>query len=107
MAWLLLIVAGGLEVVWASLLPATEGFRRLWPTVGFLVAMSASMVLLSTAVRTLPIGTAYAVWVGIGAVGTALVSIVVRGEPTSPANLLALAVLVAGIVAVKLTAAHA
>jgi len=106
-AWLLLVVAGGLEVAWASLLPATEGFRRLWPTLGFAVALVASMVLLSIAVRTLPIGTAYAVWVGIGAVGTALVSILVRGEPTSPANLLALTVLVVGIVAVKLTAVHA
>lgn len=106
MAWLLLIVAGGLEVVWASLLPETQGFRRLWPTIAFAVALAASMVLLAMAVRTLPIGTAYAVWVGIGAVGTVLVGIVVKGESTSPANLLALGVLVAGIVAVKLTGAH-
>ena len=106
MAWLLLIVAGGLEVAWASLLPETEGFRRLWPTLAFGLALTASMVLLAIAVRTLPIGTAYAVWVGIGAVGTVLFGIVVRGESTSPANLLALGVLVAGIVAVKLTAVH-
>lgn len=106
MAWVLLIVAGLFEVVWASLLPQTEGFRRLLPTLGFVVALGMSMALLAAAVRTLPVGTAYAVWVGIGAVGTVLVGVTVRHEATSPANLLALAGLVASIVAVKLTAPH-
>jgi quaternary ammonium compound-resistance protein SugE len=105
-AWLLVIVAGLFEVVWASLLPETEGFRRLWPSVGFVAALAASMALLAAAVRTLPVGTAYAVWVGIGAVGTVAVSVVVRHQATSVANLLALAGLLAAIVAVKLTAPH-
>lgn len=106
MAWILLIVAGLFEVVWASLLAATDGFTRLWPSVGFVVALAVSMLLLAIAVRTLPIGTAYAVWVGIGTVGTVLFGIVVRHQSTSLPNLLALAGLVTAIVAVKLTAPH-
>jgi len=105
MAWLLLVVAGLLEVVWASLLPETGGFRRLWPTVGFATALLASMFLLARATQTIPVGTAYAVWVGIGAVGTVLVGFALRGEAASVARLASLAVLVAGIAAVKLTAA--
>jgi quaternary ammonium compound-resistance protein SugE len=105
-AWILLVVAGLFEVVWASLLPQTEGFRRALPTLGFGVALAVSMVLLAVAVRTLPVGTAYAVWVGIGAVGTFLVSVVIRREPTDLPNVLAMSVLVAAIVAVKLTAPH-
>jgi quaternary ammonium compound-resistance protein SugE len=105
-AWLILIVAGLFEVLWASLLAQTDGFRRPWPTLGFAVALSVSMILLGVAVRTLPIGTAYAVWVGIGAVGTVLVGVTVRNETTSPANLVALACLIAAIAAVKLTAPH-
>jgi quaternary ammonium compound-resistance protein SugE len=105
-AWVLLIVAGLFEVVWASLLAETRGFTRLGPTVGFVLALGVSMVLLSVAVRTLPVGTAYAIWVGIGAIGTVLVGVTIRNEATSPANLLALAGLVAAIVAVKLTAPH-
>lgn len=106
MAWLLLGVAGILEVVWASLLPTTERFSRLVPSVAFVVALVASLILLAMASRTIPLGTAYAIWVGIGAVGTVLVGIVGRGEPTSPANVAALSLLVLSIVAVKLTAAH-
>lgn len=106
MAWILLIVAGLFEVVWASLLPETHGFSRLWPTVGFVAALAVSMVLLAIAVRTLPVGTAYAVWVGVGAVGTVLVGVSIKHEPTSVANLLALAGLVASIMAVKVTAPH-
>jgi quaternary ammonium compound-resistance protein SugE len=105
-AWLLLIVAGLFEVVWASLLAETRGFSRPWPTLGFIVALAVSMLLLATAVRTLPVGTAYAIWVGIGAIGTALVGVTFRDQATSPANLLALAGLVGAIVAVKLTAPH-
>lgn len=104
MAWLLLIVAGLFEVVWASLLAETRGFSRPWPTVGFVVALAVSMFLLAAAVRTLPVGTAYAVWVGIGAIGTALVGVTFRHQATSPSNLVALAALVAAIVAVKVTA---
>ena len=106
MAWLLVIVAGLFEVVWASLLAETRGFTRLWPTLGLVVALAASMVLLAVAVRTLPVGTAYAVWVGIGAIGTALVAVTLRHQATNPANVLALAGLVTAIVAVKLTAPH-
>lgn len=103
MAWLTLVVAGLLEVIWASLLPATKGFSRLWPSVGFLTALTGSMILLSLAVRDLPVGTAYAVWVGIGAVGTSAVSVLVQQETMTLAQIAALAVLVVGIVAVKLT----
>ncbi len=106
MAWLVLVAAGVLEVVWASLLPATDRFTRLVPTVLFVVALVASMGLLAVATRTIPLGTAYAVWVGIGAVGTVAAGIVLRAEPVAPANLAALGLLVLAIVAVKLTSAH-
>lgn len=105
MAWIVLIVAGLFEVAWASLLDATKGFTRLWPTVGFLVTLAISMYLLSVATRTIPVGTGYAVWVGIGAVGAFLVGVFVKGDPTSPAQIVAIAALVASIIAVKLTAA--
>lgn len=104
MAWILLIVAGLFEVVWASLLGATKGFTRLWPSVGFLAALAVSMVLLSVAVRSIPVGTAYAVWVGIGAVGAFVVGVVVSGDSTSVGQVLAITALVASIIAVKLTA---
>ena len=106
MAWLVLIVAGILEVVWASLLSATDRFSRLWPSVAFVVALVASMILLAVASRSIPLGTAYAVWVGIGAVGTIAFGIIARGEQTNPANLAALSLLVMSIVAVKRTASH-
>lgn len=106
MAWVLLIVAGLFEVVWASLLAETHGFTRPLPTLGFVAALAVSMLLLATAVQTLPVGTAYAVWVGIGAIGTFLVSVAIRSQATSVANLLAIAGLVAAIAAVKLTAPH-
>lgn len=103
MAWFMLVVAGMLEVVWASLLPATRGFTRVWPSVGFAVALAASMLLLSLAVREIPIGTGYAVWVGIGAVGASLAGVLVYREAMTPAQIAALFLLVSGIVAVKLT----
>lgn len=103
MAWFILVIAGLLEVVWAALLPATKGFTRLAPSVGFGVALVASMVLLSVAVRTIPVGTAYAVWVGIGAVGAALAGVVIYRDQMTFAQIAALGVLVLGIVAVKLT----
>ena len=106
MAWIVLVVAGLFEVVWASLLAETKGFTRLLPTLGFLATLGISMYLLSVATRTIPIGTGYAVWVGIGAVGTFLVAVVIRGEPTSAGQIVAIAALVASIIAVKLTAAH-
>lgn len=105
MAWIVLIVAGLFEVVWASLLDATKGFSRLWPTVGFLVALGISMYLLSVATRTIPVGTGYAVWVGIGAVGAFLVGVFIKGDETTVGQVAAIAALVTSIVAVKLTAA--
>jgi quaternary ammonium compound-resistance protein SugE len=106
MGWIILVVAGLFEVVWASLLARTDGFSRLLPTTGFVAALAVSMVLLALAVRTIPIGTAYAVWVGIGAVGAFLVSLLVERQPTSVGQALAMAALVASIVAVKATATH-
>lgn len=103
MAWVMIVVAGLLEVAWAAALKASSGFSRLWPTVGFVVTLGASMVLLSLGVRSLPIGTAYAVWVGIGAAGAAVVGIVVFGESASPVRLLFLALLLVSIVGLKVT----
>jgi quaternary ammonium compound-resistance protein SugE len=101
-AWLTLIVAGLFEVGWAVGLKYTEGFTRLWPTVWTAAALVASMVLLGVAVKSLPIGTAYAVWVGIGAVGTALLGIVLLGEVATVARLASIGLVVAGIVGLKL-----
>ena len=104
MAWVVLVVAGLFEVVWAIGLKYTDGFTRLWPSVATVVAMVASVVLLAWAMKTLPVGTAYAVWTGIGAVGTALLGIVLFGEPATFARLACIALIVAGIVGLKLTA---
>ena len=103
MAWLYLLVAGLFEVGWAVGLKYTEGFTRLWPSVWTAVALVLSMILLAVALRTLPLGTAYAVWTGIGAVGTALLGIVLFGEPREAARLLCVLLIVAGIVGLKLT----
>lgn len=102
MPWILLVVAGLLEVGWAIGLKYTEGFTRWWPSVGTVVAMAGSVVLLGLAMRSLPVGTAYAVWVGVGAVGTALLGMVLFGEAASPARLVSLGLIVAGIVGLKL-----
>lgn len=104
MAWLLLFVAGLLEVGWAIGLKYTEGFTRLWPTVGTVTAMVLSVALLGVAMRTLPVGTAYAVWTGIGAVGTVILGIVLFGEPATAARLACVALIVSGIVGLKVTA---
>lgn len=102
MAWFILVVAGLLEVVWAVGLKYTQGFTRFWPSTWTLAAIVGSMVLLAKATKTLPIGTAYGVWVGIGAVGTAAAGIVLFGESTSPTRLASLALVLAGIVGLKL-----
>ncbi len=104
MAWFILIVAGAFEVAWASLLDETKGFSRLLPTLGFLVTLAMSMYLLSVATRTIPIGTGYAVWVGIGAVGAFLVGVLVKGDATNIRQIIAISVLIGSIVAVKVTA---
>jgi quaternary ammonium compound-resistance protein SugE len=101
-AWILLIVAGGFEVVWAVGLKYTQGFTRPLPSAITIGAVGLSIYLLARAIRTLPVGTGYAVWTGIGAVGTALVGIWLLGEPRSAARLLAIAAIIGGIVGLKL-----
>jgi quaternary ammonium compound-resistance protein SugE len=101
-AWFLLFLAGLFEVGWAIGLKYTEGFTRPIPSILTLAAMVASVVLLGMAMKSLPVGTAYAVWVGVGAVGTALLGIVLFAEPATAGRLLSLALIVAGIVGLKL-----
>lgn len=98
MAWTLLIIAGGLETVWALALKQSDGFSRLAPTLVFAVAGLASVALLALALRDLPVGTAYAVWTGIGAVGAALAGIALLGEPATFARLAAVGLIATGIV---------
>jgi quaternary ammonium compound-resistance protein SugE len=104
-AWALLFLAGLLEVAWAVGLKYTDGFTRPWPTVATLAAMIGSMVLLALAVRTLPLGTAYAVWTGIGTAGAVLLGIVLFQEPATLARLFFVGMIVAGIVGLKLVTA--
>jgi len=103
MAWLMLVVAGLFEIGWAVGLKYTEGFTRLWPSVGTIAAMAISVGLLGLAMKTLPVGTSYAVWVGVGAVGTAILGIVLFGESANAGRLISLGLIVAGIVGLKLT----
>ncbi len=103
MAWIYLMVAGILEIVWASAMKHSEGFTRLWPTVISLVGMVASMVLLAMAMKTLPLGTAYSIWTGIGAAGAFIFGIVVLGEQASVMRILAAALIVGGLVLMKLS----
>lgn len=102
MAWFILVLAGLFEVGWAIGLKYTDGFTRLWPTVGTLAAMAISLGLLGIAMKTLPVGTSYAVWVGVGAVGTAILGIVLLGEPANAGRLVSLGLIVAGIVGLRL-----
>jgi quaternary ammonium compound-resistance protein SugE len=102
MAWLLLLIAGLLEVGWAVGLKYTEGFSRLVPSVLTLLCMTASIGMLGLALKTLPMGTAYAVWTGIGAVGTAILGIVLFGDPAGAARIGCIGLIVAGIVGLKL-----
>lgn len=102
MSWVILVIAGLLEIGWAIGLKYTEGFSRLWPTLFTIAALIASFSLLGVALRTLPVGTAYAVWVGIGAIGTAVFGILVFGETATPLRLISLVLICAGIVGLKL-----
>lgn len=102
MAWALLVIAGLLEVGWAIGLKYTEGFTRPIPSVLTLGAMAGSVVLLGIAMKTLPVGTSYAVWVGVGAVGTAILGMVLFGESANAGRLISLGLIVAGIVGLKL-----
>lgn len=102
MAWGLLVAAGLFEIVWAMGLKYTEGFSRLWPSMGTVAGMILSFALLAQALKTLPMGTAYAIWTGIGAVGTALVGIVLLGESASLARLACIGLIAAGIIGLKM-----
>jgi quaternary ammonium compound-resistance protein SugE len=102
-SWLILVIAGLLEVCWAIGLKYTDGFRRPMPSLLVVLAIGASMFLLSYAARSLPIGTAYAVWVGIGALGAAILGVVLFHEPVTPARILFLAMLLVAIIGLKLT----
>lgn len=103
MAWLILIIAGLFEVGWAIGLKYTEGFTRLWPSVLTVLAMVISLWLLGLAMKTLPVGTAYGVWVGVGVVGTVIMGIIVFDEPVNAVRVLSLALITAGIVGLKVT----
>lgn len=104
MAWVILCLAGLLEVGWAVGLKYTEGFTRPWPTAGTAAALVASMALLGVALRTLPLGTAYAVWTGIGTMGTALLGIVLFDEPATAIRLSCIGLILAGILGLRLAA---
>ena len=103
MNWAILVVAGIFEVGWAIGLKYTEGFTRLWPSVWTVLAMIISLGLLGIAMKTLPVGTAYSVWVGVGAVGTVVLGIVLLGESAGLARMISVALIVAGIVGLKLS----
>ena len=105
MPWLILFVAGLFEVGWAIGLKYTHGFTRLWPSVFTVMAMAVSLFLLAQALRTLPIGTAYAIWTGIGAVGTAVLGIVLFSEPATAMRLGCIGLIVTGIVGLKFASA--
>ncbi|EZQ18859.1 quaternary ammonium compound efflux SMR transporter SugE [Halopseudomonas bauzanensis] len=105
MNWAILVVAGLFEIGWAVGLKYTEGFTRLWPTLGTVASMAISVWLLGIAMKALPIGTAYAVWVGIGAVGTVMLGILLFDEPANPMRLISLVLIGAGILGLKLATA--
>ena len=102
MPWIILVLAGLFEIGWAIGLKYTDGFTRLWPTVGTVTAMAISLGLLGVAMKSLPVGTAYAVWVGVGAVGTAILGMVLLDEPANAGRIFSLLLIVAGIVGLKL-----
>jgi quaternary ammonium compound-resistance protein SugE len=106
MAWIILFVAGLLETVWALLLKQSEGFTRPIPTIGFIFSLLLSMFLLSQSLKTLPIGSAYAVWTGIGAATTAIVGMLWLGESRDVLKLISLVMLIAGIIGLRVTSAH-
>ena len=103
MNWMILVLAGLFEIGWAIGLKYTDGFTKLWPTVGTVASMVISLGLLGIAMKSLPVGSAYAVWVGVGAVGTAILGIVLLGEPANVGRMVSLGLIVAGIIGLKLT----
>ncbi|MBM2805855.1 MAG: small multidrug resistance protein [Deltaproteobacteria bacterium] len=102
MAWIILVIAGFFEVGWAIGLKYTDSFTRLWPTLGTVAAMALSMWLLGIAMKSLPVGTAYSVWVGVGAVGTVILGIALLGEPVNAARLISVTLIIAGIIGLTL-----
>ncbi|WP_453976423.1 DMT family transporter [Brevundimonas sp. Marseille-Q4549] len=106
MAWVYLFAAGVLEVVWAFLMKASAGFTRPWPTAGMIIFMIGSFGLLSLSMRTLPLGTAYAIWTGIGAVGAFAVGALVLGEPLTPLRIAGVALVASGLIVLKLASSH-
>jgi len=102
MAWVILVIAGLLETGWAIGLKYTEGFTRLWPSIGTILAMIVSLWLLGIAMKSLPVGTAYSIWVGIGAVGTVILGIVLFGEPANAGRIISVAFIITGIIGLKL-----
>ncbi|HSI29644.1 MAG: quaternary ammonium compound efflux SMR transporter SugE [Methylophilus sp.] len=105
MTWLVLVIAGLFETAWAIGLKYTDGFTRFWPSFWTIIAMVISVWLLGLSVKTLPVGTAYAIWVGIGAVGTVILGIWLFNEPVSPLRIISLLLIVAGIIGLKLASA--
>ena len=106
MAWVYLLIAGVLEVQWAVTMKYTEGFSKLWPSVFCIVGMAASVYFLALAQKTLPLGTSYANWTGIGAVGATVFGIVLFNEPRDMARILCILLIVAGILGLKITSGH-
>lgn len=104
MDWIYLIIAGILEVVWANLLPYTNGFTKIVPSLITLVTLIASFIMLAQALKTLPVGTAYAVWTGIGVVGTAIIGSIFLGEPRNLSRFICISLIIMGIVGLRLTA---
>lgn len=105
MAWIILVIAGLFEVGWAIGLKYTEGFTKLWPSVWTALAMIISVWLLSVAMKSLPVGTAYSIWVGVGAVGTVILGIVLFKEPASIARIISILLIIAGIIGLKISSA--
>lgn len=106
MDWIVLFVAGLLEVGWAFGLKHTQGFTKLWPSLATLGVMAASVFLLSQALKTIPVGTGYAIWTGIGAVGTVVLGMAFLGEPRDAARVFCLLLIIAGIVGLKIVSPH-
>ncbi len=104
MAWIYLLIAGVLEIFWAISLKYTDGFSKLWPSVSTVAGMIASFYFLAQALKTIPVGTGYAIWTGIGAAGTAVFGMILFAEPASALRLLCIALIVAGILGLKLAA---
>ena len=106
MAWIFLLLAGLFEIVWAFLMKASDGFSKPWQTVGTIAFMIVSFGLLSMAMKTLPLGTAYAIWTGIGAVGAFIVGVMVLGEALTPMRIGGVVLIVSGLVVLKLASSH-